>query len=223
MDAAEHRAISRRIAGRFRRRWHRSYAENKLRFDPAYRAAALLLGDSRESLLDIGCGLGLLGFYLRERGFRGAYRGVDFDRHKIAEARHLARSDASLDFDDGNADALPAFCGHIALLDVLHYLSAERQQSLLHEAAMRVAPGALLIIRNVLRERCWRFHATVIEEHILHATRWMRSPALHYPGREEIVAPLLAAGLVVEVRPLWGSTPFNSFAIVARREVRAGS
>ncbi|MEO5623576.1 MAG: class I SAM-dependent methyltransferase [Dokdonella sp.] len=217
MDPAEHRAISRRIARRFRRHWHRAYADRKLRYDPAYRAAASLVIDSGESLLDIGCGLGLLGFYLRERGFRGAYRGVDFDAHKIAEAQHVARSDAGLAFDGGSATSLPTFSGHVALLDVLHYLSAASQQELLRDAAARVAPGAVLIIRNVLRERNWRFHATVIEEHVLYATRWMRSPALHYPARDEILTPLREAGLVVEVSPLWGFTPFNSFVIVARR------
>jgi hypothetical protein len=75
----------------------------------------------------------------------------------------------------------------------------------------------LLIVRNVLRERSWRFHATRIEEYFLHATRWMRSPPRHYPSRDELETTLLAAGLSVEVRPLWGNTPFNSFVIVARR------
>ena len=217
MDQAEHRAIARRIAGRFRRHWHRNYVRGKLRFDPAYFATAALVGNSRESLLDIGCGLGLLGFYLRERGFHGAYHGIDFDAGKIAEARHVARVDEALDFDGGDANALPAFSGHVALLDVLHYLEAASQQKLLREAADRVAPGAMLIVRNVLRERTWRFHATVIEEYALYATRWMSSPAVHYPRREEVLAPLRAAGLVVDVHPLWGNTPFNSFVIVARR------
>ena len=69
----------------------------------------------------------------------------------------------------------------------------------------------------MLRERGWRFVATVIEERLLHAVRWMRSPARHFPERTEIETPLRAAGLVVETPPLWGRTPFNSFLLVATR------
>jgi len=219
MPTLDERVIARRIAARFRRPWHRDYARNKLRFDPAYAMVATLLEHSDAPLLDVGCGLGLLGFHLREHGYHGSYRGVDFDAPKIAEARRIAGElDGDLVFDDGDANALPPFSGNVAMLDVLHYLRAAEQQHLLREAAARVAPGALLVVRNVLRERGWRFPATIVEEHFLYAIRWMRSPALHYPARSEIEAPLLAAGLDVDVRPLWGRTPFNSFVIVARRK-----
>lgn len=217
MQDPAHSALIRSIAARFGRHWYRGYARNKLRFDPAYAAVATLIGRGDEAVLDVGCGLGLLGFYLRGSGFCGRYLGIDFDAPKIAEARRVADAcRADLAFADGDANALPAFGGHVIMLDVLHYLRADDQQHLLREAAARVQPGALLIVRNVLRERNWRFHATRIEEYFLHATRWMRSPPRHYPSRDEIETTLAAAGLSVEVRPLWGNTPFNSFVIVAR-------
>jgi len=216
----ERRVIAQRIAARYRWPWHRDYARAKLRWDPAYAAVADVLDNATDSVLDIGCGLGLLGFYLRERGFRGAYHGVDFDAPKIAEASRIARA-AGLDlvFDDGDATALPGFSGHVILLDVLHYLRADDQQKLLREAAARVADGGVLVARNVLRAPGWRFQVTALQERLIHAVRWMRSPALHYPVREEIEEPLRAAGLVVDVSPLWGNTPFNSFLIVARRTI----
>ena len=213
------RELAQRVAARLRRPWHRDYARAKLRFDPAYAAVADLVADGTTDVLDIGCGFGLLGFYLRERGFRGGYRGVDFDGAKIAEARRIVlvhRID--LAFEDGDASMLPPFAGHVVLLDVLHYLTAADQRALLHAAAARVAPGALLIVRNVLRDRSWRFRATVWEERLAHAVRWMRSPARHFPCLAEIEEPLRAAGLDVDTCPLWGGTPFNSFAIIARRQ-----
>ncbi|MBO9663454.1 class I SAM-dependent methyltransferase [Dokdonella sp.] len=218
MPEQQPRAVARRIADRFPRRWHRDYVRSKLRFDPAYAAVAAVVAEDASPLLDIGCGLGLLGFYLRESGFAAGYRGIDFDGEKIAIARAIsARHSLDLAFDDGDAGELPPFSGHVALLDVLHYLPAAAQQRLLRDAAARVAPGAALILRNVLRERGWRFRLTVWEEYFLYASRWMRSPAVHYPERGEIETPLRAAGLEPDVRPLWGSTPFNSFVIVARR------
>jgi 2-polyprenyl-3-methyl-5-hydroxy-6-metoxy-1,4-benzoquinol methylase len=213
------REIARRIAARFRWPWQRDYVRAKLRFDPAYAAVADRIAASTTPVLDIGCGFGLLGFHLRECGFRGNYHGIDFDKRKIAEARRITHHCViDLTFDDGEANALPEFSGHVVLLDVLHYLAAADQQDLLREAAARIAPGASLILRNVLRERSWRFHVTVWEERLAHALGWMRSAPRHFPERAELEIPLRAAGLDIDVRPLWGSTPFNSYVIVARRQ-----
>ena len=219
MHETDERAIAGRIGARYGRRWHRHYAASKLRYDPAFTATARLLDGNEAPLLDIGCGLGLLGQYLRERGWRGDYLGVDFDAAKIEAARAAAQvADNGLRFETGDArGGLPASCGHVALLDVLHYLGKPQQQALLHEVAARVAPGALLVLRNVLREPGWRFRLTVLEERFLYASRWMRSPAVHYPTRSELEDTLREAGLTVDVSPLWGDTPFNSFLLVARR------
>lgn len=223
MQDSAHRTLCLKISARFSSHWYRGYSRNKLRFDPVYAAVAALVADTEEALLDIGCGFGLLGFYLREAGFRGRYLGVDFDAPKIAEARSVANTcGLDLAFGDGDANALPRFQGNVAILDVLHYLAASDQQHLLREAAARTAPGARLILRSVLREPTWRFHATRIEEYFLYAIRWMRTPARHYPSRQEIEATLETAGLEVETKPLWGNTPFNSFMIVARRRQAAG-
>jgi 2-polyprenyl-3-methyl-5-hydroxy-6-metoxy-1,4-benzoquinol methylase len=219
MEAVDQKRIATRVAARYRKPWHRDYARAKLRMDPVYAAAAAALGDSEMPLLDIGCGLGLLGCYLRECDFRGDYLGLDFDRSKIRAARSANPPYERLAFEDSRAQSLPPFTGHVALIDVLHYLERDEQQALLHEAAARVAPGASLIVRSVLRDHGWRFRATVVEEFLLHAVRWMRSPARHYPLRGEIERPLRAAGLEADVQPLWGHTPFNSFVVVAKRRM----
>lgn len=217
MNADDDAQIATRISQRFRKRSYAGYARGKVRYDPAYAAVAGWIGVDETPLLDIGCGLGLLGFYLRERGWRGAYHGLDFDSAKIAAAREAAVDVARFEFDDSRAQVLPAFQGHVALIDVLHYLSAPDQQALLRQAADRVAPGALLIVRNVLRTPGWRFQLTRAEEWFIHAIGWVASPARHFPTHEEIETPLRDAGFVADVQPLWGGTPFNSFAIVARR------
>ena len=211
-------ALIARIAARYARREHRSYARGKLRWDPVFQAAGALLADSPRPLLDVGCGLGLLGQYLREHGFRARYVGVDLDARKIVEAKAAAQSGLELEFLAGSATSLPAFHGDVALIDVLHYLPAGHQQLALAEAAARVPPRGMIVIRNVVRDASWRFRATVMEEHFIRALRWMRYPATHYPEREEIETPLRAAGFSTGVRPLWGRTPFNSYLFIARRE-----
>lgn len=208
-----------RIASRYAWQSHRSYVRGKLRWDPLFTAVAPLLVESPRALLDIGCGLGLLGQSLRERGHRAPYRGLDLDATKIEQARAAsARAALDLSFDVASADALPAFSGDVALLDVLHYLPADAQRRVLVEAASRVEPGGMLLIRNVLRDDSWRFRVTVAQEKLARALRWMQTPVAHFPLRADIENPLRAMGFRVAVEPLWGRTPFNSYLIVARRE-----
>ena len=207
-----------RIVARFRRWRHRRYVRGKLRWDPLFEAIAPLLAGSPRPLLDIGCGLGLLGQYLRECGARMRYLGVDPDGAKIEEARAAAMAGAlDIDFATLDASSLPAFGGDVALIDVLHYLPADLQRLALANAASRVVPGGLLVIRNVLRDDSWRYRLTVAEERFAAALGWMRFATGHFPRREDIESPLASLGFDVSVEPLWGATPFNSYLIVARR------
>jgi len=218
MNDAANEAIIARIAARYRLRSHRSYARGKLRWDPVFATAASLFAPSQHALLDIGCGLGLLGQYLRERGWRASYQGLDLDVRKIDAARTAASDGLDLHFSTGSANAMPAFRGNVALIDLLHYLPADAQRHALTDAAERVAYDGLLMIRSVLCDRSWRFRMTLLEESLARTIGWMRYPTGYLPRREDIEAPLRAMGFKVKVSPLWGRTPFNSYLFVARRD-----
>ncbi|KRE87620.1 methyltransferase type 11 [Rhodanobacter sp. Soil772] len=197
----------------------RGYVRGKLAGDPVYAATATLVAGTTLPLLDIGCGIGLLGLYLHTLGHTQPYLGVDHDARKIAagqQAVQRAGLDALMSLRHADVAELPPMHGHVALLDVLHYLPAERQPILLREAARHLAPEGCLIIRNVLREPNWRFHVTRVEEFFLRTSGWIPGGAQHYPSADELRAPLQDAGLHVRIEPLRGRTPFNSYLIVAR-------
>lgn len=208
-----------RIAQLYDNHMQRGYVRGKLAGDPVYSAAAQLIGGTNLPLLDIGCGIGLLGQYLHAMGHPLPYLGLDHDNRKI-RAGQIAVQRAGLEsvmqLECRDVADLPSLQGHVALLDVLHYLSADRQSALLHEAARHLAPAGCLIIRNVLREKNWRFHATRVEEFFLRRSGWIRGGAQHYPDADELRAALDGAGLDVEIKPLRGRTPFNSYLIVGR-------
>ncbi|HEX5340494.1 MAG TPA: class I SAM-dependent methyltransferase, partial [Gammaproteobacteria bacterium] len=172
-------------------------------------------------VLDVGCGIGLFAHYLRATGCDAGYLGIDLDAHKIQLAQRAAQGSHGIRFEHASCETLPAWHGHVVILDTLHYLAADTQHELLRAAAARIAPGAALIVRSVLRDASWRFGITRLEESFMRSIRWMRYRVQHYPEFDELETPLRAAGLTVEIQPLWGRTPFNSYLIVARRPVTA--
>lgn len=213
------RALDRSIAARYASRGQRAYVRGKLAGDPVYAAAARIVAHAPPlPLLDIGCGMGLLGQYLHAQGLLHGYLGVDHDPRKVDAARHAAATlDENQQWLHADVAQLPPFQGHVALLDMLHYLPADRQAALLTAVAARLARGGRLLIRNVLRAPGWRYRATRIEEYFLRVSGWMSVGAQHYPSADDIRSPLERAGLSVHVAPLYGHTPFNSYLVLAHR------
>lgn len=207
-------------ARRWGSRYDYHYVQAKLRTDPLYAGVLATLRGTHWPVLDLGCGLGLLAHALRAGGQTQAYLGVDIDAAKIARATRAAQVAelhdvrfAALDL----ADALPAHTGSVALLDVLQYLPAARQQALLAGAARRLAPDAPLVIRTPLAGDHPRGRFTRIADRLGHLSGWMRTSPRDYPSREGLLATLASLGLQGECSPLYGNTPFNNWLVVARR------
>ena len=211
-----------RVAARFDERWLRIYAGRKLRSDPIFPAAFELFGAGNQPLVDIGCGVGLLAFYLRERNFLAPICGLDRDGRKIERARAVAaRTYHDLSFVEQDVCAPIAPAGNIVLFDLLHYLPPNDQTSLLERLATRVAPGEMLVIRDCPRDDNARFWLTHLAERFAQTTTWNLKTPLHFPTREMICAAFDMKEFSQSVAPLWGRTPFNNHLFIFRRRAAA--
>src|ERR1041385_2535293 len=182
--AAHERAVA-RVALRFHSRILRHYVASKLRTDPVYPAVYELMHASTEPVLDAGCGIGLLAFYLRERGFENPIVGLDRDQRKICEANRIAANNYKeiIFYEHDVREQLLPFSGNVAVLDLLHYLTPLNQGKLLQQLARRIARGALLVLRECPRERGPRFWATYLAEKFAQRISWNLRGPLHFPSR----------------------------------------
>jgi len=222
-NAAQHQNACARVAHQFRSPWLRHYVRGKLRSDRIYSAAYDLLGRSAEPILDVGCGVGLLAFYLRERACAQPILGLDLDARKIGYGAAVAARnyrDIELRFQNVE-EALPDFCGNVALFDVLHYLPARAQAALLSLLARRVAPGGILLIRDSIREMRPRYWITWLAEKFAQTISWNVDGALHFPSRDSIDDVFDHREFERESHPLWGRSPFNNHIFIFRRNAAA--
>jgi 2-polyprenyl-3-methyl-5-hydroxy-6-metoxy-1,4-benzoquinol methylase len=197
------------------RRSLREYARWKVRTDPAYHAVFERMQGRDAPLVDVGCGIGLLPLYLREQGYTAPIAGVDFDERKIAVARRAARHYRDIELITGDARAPLPGQHNVVILDILQYFDAASQRRILENAARAVPPGGLVIIRQALRDRSWRYRLTGFVDGLARAFRWMKADDLQFPTGQEIAAPF--AGFASDIEPLWGNMPFNNYLLVFTR------
>lgn len=220
-----------REAGRYA--W--SFARGKLRHDPVFlfllRAGLL---PERGSLLDVGCGRGVLLSLLaaaKQQHAAGrwprdwpappahlALRGLDSHAARVQLAGRALGGSAQVELRDLR-DFEFAPCSVIVMLDVLLYLHAGEQERVLEKAAAALEPGGLLLLREPDAGAGLAFHATRCSALLEAALRGSFAQKLRCRSAGDWSAALARRGLAVDAQPMSRGTPFANFLFVARKVV----
>lgn len=172
------------------------------------------------SVLEVGCGHGLLSNYLALASPDRRVTGVDVDTEKLEVARAAAK-EAGLDctFEPVEGAALPdgPFDG-IAIVDVLYLLGAEDQRSLLRSCAGRLAPGGVLAVKEMAPTPRWKATWNVVQEtasvKILGITE---GEQLTFLPPADLAAAMVQGGLTVRDRPIHRGYPHPHHLLVGRK------
>jgi hypothetical protein len=207
-------------------RWLRGYVSGKISWDPVYPLARREIIERHQPVIDIGCGIGLLGISMRAAGISLRYRGSDISAWKVNLGKEAVRyygfEDAGFEVCDALSTTITPGAT-VCMIDVLHYLDTTDQQRMLHRLAEAAEDGSLVLIRTALRGMGWRYAATLIEEWWTRATGWIRGGRINFPTREEILGVFEGRGLHAEISPLWGKTPFASCLVKIQPRARCAA
>ena len=150
-------------------------------------------------VLEVGCGHGLFSGYLARR-FPGLHvLGVDIDADKIAVAAAAERPDGDrLEFAVGKSGSVPAGpWDAVVLVDVLYLLDEAGQRALLESCAAVLAPGGVLVVKDMATRPRWKARWNAAQEalsvRVLQITAGSRVFAFVDP--DERARWLVAAGL----------------------------
>jgi len=150
-------------------------------------------------VLDIGCGSGLFLGLLCGTGRIQSGFGFDSSPPAIALAQQMTEnlpSGHGLAFEARDASApLPSErFDVVSLIDVMHHIPPEVQRHVLEQAIERVAPGGLLIYKDMVDRPRWRAFANRMHD-LLVARQW-----IHYLPLEKALEWARAAGCSIVER-----------------------
>ena len=207
------------------------FARGKLRTDPVYRAileSGLLLG--RTSVLDLGCGQGLLAAWLRaaERCYESgswprtwppapralSTRGID----RMARDVERARSALGSALDVSQADIRSAAFGAVdavVILDVLHYLTPHAQLEVLQRVRAALPIRGLLLLRVGDAGGGMRFRFGQCSDKLVMLLRGRTVVSQHCRSVLQWRVLLRECGFEVEVAPMSQGTPFANVLLIA--------
>jgi 2-polyprenyl-3-methyl-5-hydroxy-6-metoxy-1,4-benzoquinol methylase len=158
-------------------------------------------------ILDLGCGHGLLSFHLALGSSKRKVTGVDLDADKIAVARAAAdgvrpapgTTPPEVTFMVGTALEVPAGpWDAIVVVDVLYLLDGDAQHRLLDAAAAQLAPGGVLVVKEMSHRPAWKFAWNRAQEQLaVRVLRITEGHDIHFLPDADLPAHLTGLGLDV--------------------------
>jgi SAM-dependent methyltransferase len=176
---------------------------------------ALLEGGS---LLDIGCGPGLLAHLLSHAGFTGTYLGIDVDERKIERARLWPGETERRHFRKTALEEITERFTSAALIDVLYLVPRLSRAAFIENAVRVLAPGGLFVALTSGGGPRWkRLLDRAQERAAVSLFRFTVGTAVEPCDGNEVAGTLSAAGLSgVEVTDI-GHGYLHGFELVTGR------
>ncbi len=183
-----------------------AYMENyiawKLRLDPIYRGIDPLV-PQEGTVLDLGCGYGLMSTILARKSRLRQVIGLDFDAGKFRVCRGVAQAVGNLEFrqEDFLSRELPP-ADAVLMIDVLHYWSEELQLKAIAKACLALREGGSLVFREACKANSLQHLVTCLGERFSVGIGHNRKgTGLHFLDREFYLGAFFQQGLELVSEP----------------------
>jgi SAM-dependent methyltransferase len=223
---AEFRALARAAASGYPRgdRYAHHFAYGKLKGDPVFRwLLEQRLVAAGASVLDLGCGQGLVGALLFAAGVeRVSYTGIDLREKDVERGRAMAevlapQGSGHAIFRAGDIRTAPfSTADLVVMLDVLHYIDYDAQAAILDRVTEALAPGGQILLRVADDDGSMSFRWTILADKLASRMRGHPVGKVYCRSLADWREDLQRRRLAVTPVPMSTGTLFANVALLAR-------
>ena len=163
------------------------------------------------TIIDLGCGHGVLANYLALRSPRRRVLGYDLSEHRIAVARSIGLPNAEFHCQDLlAAEPLPADV--LVVADVLHHLGSHAAgDELLARCCECLGPGGLLVVKEIAKRPLWKYLCTQPVDFLFYRGK------VHFRSAAQFDALFDRLGLDADLVQLHAWRPLSHVMYLCRR------
>lgn len=179
-------------------------------------------------VLEVGCGHGLFSAYLAVTSPARDVHGVDLDVGKITDA-HDASARARergvrLSFEAAPSGAVPEGPWEaVVIVDVLYLLHPADQRRLLADCAAQLAPGGVLLVKEMSERPRWKYLVNLAQETVsVRLLGITEGREMTFLPPAELAEEMRIDGLDVTARRIDRRRPHPHHLLVGRKPQRAG-
>lgn len=167
------------------------------------------------TMLDIGCGHGLLTNMLALGSPDRDVLGIDIDPAKVAAAQRTVQGRANIHFEvtDGNIDSIGPFRA-ITVADVFYLLPEDAQRRLIGDCYQLLEPGGLFLWKSQVRSPRWKYAITYGQEWLMTRLGPTAGQVLCFLDSETSRSALREAGFVASELPMRSWRPYTDVLFI---------
>ena len=166
------------------------------------------------TIIDIGCGYGLLANFLVLRSSKRDVTGIDLSVGRISVAQKTTDNRKKVQFK--LMDALDLQSGEystVVMSDFLHHIDYQAQGELLARCYQKLPPGGLLIIEEVDNRPLWKYWFAIMSDKILNV-----GERQFFRGRHEFQELLQRIGFLVRTKKVDKGIPLSDILFICRKK-----
>lgn len=147
------------------------------------------------TVIDVGCGEGVLTIYLALTSKDRKVVGIDIDGKRLSTAQDSSRDLKNIRFLKQPATQIKERCNGVIISDVFHHLSSSDQEVFLKICSQKIVKGGTLVIKEINKSDFIRSKLSRLWDYLLYP-----QDKILYWSKNDIVRKLTELGFTVKTK-----------------------